>query len=130
MVPLLQSATTAADGHAVVTVCGDLDADTALQSWQYLSYLISQGHHHIVLDLRGMILIDSVGQPGPGRAAGARPPGRGSPAPSFRRRSLTSPRERRPSGRTTWLTTGDSSRVVLAANPGRPCPSGRGTGCG
>jgi anti-anti-sigma factor len=27
----------------------------------YLSYLVGQGHHHIVLDLRGMILIDSAG---------------------------------------------------------------------
>ena len=44
-----------------MTVRGDLDTDTALQLWQYLSYLIGQGHHHIVLDLRGMILIDSAG---------------------------------------------------------------------
>jgi anti-anti-sigma factor len=57
----LQSATTPSDGHAIVTVRGDLDTDTAAQLWQYLSYLISQGHHHIVLDLRGMILIDSAG---------------------------------------------------------------------
>jgi anti-anti-sigma regulatory factor len=35
--------------------------DTAAQLRQYLGYLIGQGHHHIVLDLRGMILIDSVG---------------------------------------------------------------------
>jgi anti-anti-sigma factor len=61
MAPLSQSATTASDGHAIVTLCGDLDTDTAAQLWQYLSYLISQGHHHIVLDLRGMILIDSAG---------------------------------------------------------------------
>jgi anti-anti-sigma factor len=61
MAPLLQSATTPSDGHAIVTVRGDLDTDTALQLWQYLSYLIGQGHHHIVLDLRGMILIDSAG---------------------------------------------------------------------
>jgi anti-anti-sigma regulatory factor len=33
-----------------MTVRGDLDTDTAAQLWQYLSYLISQGHHHIVLD--------------------------------------------------------------------------------
>jgi anti-anti-sigma factor len=26
-----------------------------------MGYLIGQGHHHIVLDLRGMILIDSAG---------------------------------------------------------------------
>ena len=37
------------------------DSDTAAQLWQYLGYLIGQGHHHIVLDLRGMILIDSAG---------------------------------------------------------------------
>ena len=61
MAPLLQSATTPTDGHAVVTVRGDIDSDTAAQLWQYLSYLIGQGHHHIVLDLRGMVLIDSAG---------------------------------------------------------------------
>lgn len=61
MAPLLQSATTSSDGDAIVTVRGDLDAATAAQLWQYLSHLIGQGHHHIVLDLRGMILIDSAG---------------------------------------------------------------------
>ena len=61
MAPLLQSATTPADGNAIVTVRGDIDTETAGQLWQYLSYLVSQGHHHIVLDLRGMILIDSAG---------------------------------------------------------------------
>jgi anti-anti-sigma factor len=61
MAPLLQSATTPPDGPAIVTVRGDLDADTAAQLWQYLGYLILQGHQHIVLDLRGMILIDSAG---------------------------------------------------------------------
>jgi anti-sigma B factor antagonist len=61
MAPLLQSATTPADGDAVVTVRGDIDTQTAGQLWQYLSYLVGQGHHHIVLDLRGMILIDSAG---------------------------------------------------------------------
>jgi anti-anti-sigma regulatory factor len=58
MAPLLQSATTSSEGDTIVTVRGDIDADTALHLWQYLSYLVSQGHHHIVLDLRGMILID------------------------------------------------------------------------
>jgi hypothetical protein len=52
MAPLSQSATTPSDGHAIVTLCGDLDTDTAAQLWQCLSYLVSQGHHHIVLDLR------------------------------------------------------------------------------
>ena len=61
MAPLLQSATTPADGDAVVTVRGDIDTQTAGQLWRYLSYLVGQGHHHIVLDLRGMILIDSAG---------------------------------------------------------------------
>jgi len=61
MAPLLQSATTPADGDAIVTVRGDIDSETAGQLWQYLSYLVGQGHHHIVLDLRGMILIDSAG---------------------------------------------------------------------
>ena len=61
MAPLLQSATTPADGDAVVTVRGDIDTQTAGQLWQYLSYLVGQGHHRIVLDLRGMTLIDSAG---------------------------------------------------------------------
>jgi anti-sigma B factor antagonist len=61
MAPLLQSATTPTDGDAVVSVRGDLDTQTAGQLWQYLSYLVGQGHHHIVLDLRGMVLIDSAG---------------------------------------------------------------------
>ncbi|HEX2373139.1 MAG TPA: STAS domain-containing protein [Actinomycetota bacterium] len=61
MAPLLQSATTPSDGDAIVTVRGDIDTETAGQLWQYLSYLIGQGHHRIVLDLRGMILIDSAG---------------------------------------------------------------------
>ena len=61
MAPLLQSATTPTDGSAIVTVRGDIDTDTAAQLWQYLGYLIGQGHHHIVLDLRGMILFDSAG---------------------------------------------------------------------
>jgi anti-anti-sigma factor len=61
MALLLQSATTPSEGDAVVTVRGDIDTETAGQLWQYLSYLVGQGHHHIVLDLRGMILIDSAG---------------------------------------------------------------------
>ena len=61
MAPLLQSATTPFEGDAVVTVRGDIDTETAGQLWQYLSYLVGQGHHHIVLDLPGMILIDSAG---------------------------------------------------------------------
>jgi hypothetical protein len=76
MAPLLQSATTPTEGAAIVTVRGDIDADTASQLWQYLGYLIGQGHHHIVLDLRGMILIDSAGwrswpgcRPGPAARA-------------------------------------------------------------
>ena len=61
MAPLLQSATTPSEGDAVVTVRGDIDEHTATQLGQYLSHLVGQGHHHIVLDLRGMILIDSAG---------------------------------------------------------------------
>jgi anti-sigma B factor antagonist len=61
MAPLLQSAITPTDGDAIVTVRGDIDTATAPQLWQYLSYLVGQGHHHIVLDLRGMVLIDSAG---------------------------------------------------------------------
>ena len=51
MAPGLESATTSSDGHAVVTVRGDIAADTAIELWQYLSYLVGQGHQHIVLDL-------------------------------------------------------------------------------
>ena len=54
----MQSATTPADGDAILTVRGDIDTATAPRLWQYRSYLVGQGHHHIVLDLRGMILID------------------------------------------------------------------------
>ena len=61
MAPLLQSATTPSDGPVVVTMRGDLDSHTAAQLWHYLASLIGQGHHHIVLDMRGMILIDSAG---------------------------------------------------------------------
>ena len=61
MAPLLQSATTASGGDAVVTVRGDIDTETAGQLWEYLSFLVGQGHRHIVLDLRGLILIDSTG---------------------------------------------------------------------
>jgi anti-sigma B factor antagonist len=61
MAPLLQSATTPPGGDIIVTVRGDIDSHTAIQLWQYLSYLVGQGHHHIVLDLRGMVLIDSAG---------------------------------------------------------------------
>jgi anti-sigma B factor antagonist len=61
MAPVLESATTASDGHAIVTVRGDIAADTAIELWQHLSYLVGQGHQHIVLDVRGMILIDSAG---------------------------------------------------------------------
>ena len=61
MAPLLQSATTSSGGDAIVTVRGDIDAETAGQLWDYLSSLVGQGHHHIVLDLRGLVLIDSAG---------------------------------------------------------------------
>jgi hypothetical protein len=58
---LLESAVTPSQGYALVTLGGDVDVDTAEQLWQYLSYLIGQGHHHIVLGLAGMVLIDSAG---------------------------------------------------------------------
>jgi anti-anti-sigma factor len=58
---LRQSAFTPSHGYAIVTVRGDLDAQTAARLWQYLSYLMLQGRHHIVLDLAGMVLIDSAG---------------------------------------------------------------------
>jgi anti-anti-sigma factor len=61
MAPLLQSATVPSEGDVIVTVRGDIDTQTAGQLWRYLSYLVGQGHHHIVLDLRGMFLIDSAG---------------------------------------------------------------------
>jgi anti-anti-sigma factor len=58
---LYQSAVTPSNGYAIVTVRGDLDTQTAERLWQYLSYLMLQGRHHIVLDLAGMVLIDSAG---------------------------------------------------------------------
>jgi anti-anti-sigma factor len=58
---LSQSALTPSSGYAIVTVRGDLDAQTATRLWQFLSYLMLQGRHHIVLDLAGMVLIDSAG---------------------------------------------------------------------
>jgi anti-sigma B factor antagonist len=61
MAPGLESATTPLDGHAVVTVRGDIAADAAIELWRHLSYLVSQGHQHLVLDLRGVVLIDSAG---------------------------------------------------------------------
>jgi anti-anti-sigma factor len=56
-----QSACTPSGDYAIVTVRGDLDTQTAGRLWQYLSYLMLQGRHHIVLDLAGMVLIDSAG---------------------------------------------------------------------
>jgi anti-anti-sigma factor len=58
---LVQTAVTPSNGYAIVTVRGDLDGQTAARLWQYLSYLMLQGRHHIVLDLAGMVLIDSAG---------------------------------------------------------------------
>jgi anti-anti-sigma factor len=58
---LVQTAVTPSSGYAIVTVRGDLDGQTAARLWQYLSYLMLQGRHHIVLDLAGMVLIDSAG---------------------------------------------------------------------
>jgi anti-sigma B factor antagonist len=61
MAPRLESATIPSDGHAVVTVHGDIAADTAVELWQHRSYLVGAGHQHLVLDLGGVILIDSAG---------------------------------------------------------------------
>ncbi len=61
MAPGLESATTPSDGHAIVAVRGDIAADTAIELWQHLSHLVGQGHQHLVLDLDGMVLIDSAG---------------------------------------------------------------------
>jgi len=58
---LCQSAVTPSNGYAIVTVRGDLDAQAAARLWHDLSYLMLQGRHHIVLDLAGMVLIDSAG---------------------------------------------------------------------
>jgi hypothetical protein len=44
MAPVLASATIPSDSHAVVTARGDIAADTAIELWQHLSYLVSQGH--------------------------------------------------------------------------------------
>jgi stage II sporulation protein AA (anti-sigma F factor antagonist) len=61
MATLLRSAVTPSDGDAIVTVRGDLDADTAPQLWTHLRYLIGQCHYQIVLDLAGVVLLDSAG---------------------------------------------------------------------
>jgi anti-anti-sigma factor len=61
MALLLQSATTLPDGGVVVTVRGEIDQQTAAQLWRYLSHLIGQGHHHIVLDLRSIGVVDAAG---------------------------------------------------------------------
>jgi anti-sigma B factor antagonist len=61
MAPVLESATIPSDGHAIVAVRGDIAADTAIELWQHLSYLVGQGYQHLVLDLEGVVLIDSAG---------------------------------------------------------------------
>ena len=61
MATSLESAVTPSDGDAIVTVRGDIDADTAPQLSTHLGYLIGQCHYHIVLDLAGMVLIDAAG---------------------------------------------------------------------
>ena len=58
MAPLLQSATTPTDGNVVVTVRGDIDTATAPQLWQYLGYLIGQGHHHLRIALHDVLAND------------------------------------------------------------------------
>ena len=65
MAPLLRSATAPSEGDALVTIRGDIDTETGLPAVAFLSYLVGQGT--IVLDLRGMALIDSAGsRPGTG----------------------------------------------------------------
>jgi len=61
MATSLESAVTPSDGDAIVTVRGDINADTAPQLSTHLGYLIGQCHYHIVLDLAGMVLIDAAG---------------------------------------------------------------------
>jgi RNA polymerase sigma-B factor len=61
MAALLQSAVTPSNGDAIVSVRGDIDADTAPQLWTHLGYLIGQCHYRIVLDLAGVVLLDSAG---------------------------------------------------------------------
>jgi anti-anti-sigma factor len=61
MAPLFPSATAPSAGVAMVTERGDIDSTTVEQLRQYLCYLIGRRHRHIVLDLRGLILIDSAG---------------------------------------------------------------------
>jgi anti-anti-sigma factor len=109
--PLLQSATTPMDGDAVVTVRGDIDTDTAPQLWQYLGYLILQGHHHIVLDLRGMVLIDSAGVELLARVS------------EWTRRRVGELVLRSAS---PCRTTGGYPSAVAAADPGHPGALGRG----
>lgn len=61
MATSLESAVTPSDGDAIVSVRGDIDADTAPQLWTHLGYLIGQCHYQIVLDLAGVVLLDSAG---------------------------------------------------------------------
>ena len=61
MAPLLQSATTPSDGHAIVTVRGDLDAGHRRPAAAILGLPDRPGPPSHRADLRGMILIDSVG---------------------------------------------------------------------
>ncbi|MFD3682831.1 STAS domain-containing protein [Streptomyces sp. NPDC058613] len=62
MTDALTLTTTHADGPvAVVTVCGDIDVETAPALRTYGLELIAQGHPHLILDLARVTFCDSSG---------------------------------------------------------------------
>jgi anti-sigma B factor antagonist len=69
MSTLSQIASTPSHGYATVSLRGDFDVHTASRVWRYLSYLIVQGHHHIVLDLGATDVVDPAGMEVVARAA-------------------------------------------------------------
>lgn len=55
------SAQTAANGHRVVSVTGELDIATAEQAYAYLSEVIDQGQAPVNVDLAGVTFCDASG---------------------------------------------------------------------
>lgn len=55
------SAQTAANGHQVVSVTGELDIATAEQAYAYLSDVIDQGQAPVSVDLAGVTFCDASG---------------------------------------------------------------------
>lgn len=49
------------DGRTVVTVGGEIDVYTAPVLREKLNALVSEGHHHLVVDMEGVDFLDSTG---------------------------------------------------------------------